>query len=237
MGTSRRRSRRRAGSCARERGARGASALGIAHRDVSPQKFLVGLDGIPRLVDFGVAKAIGRVQETREGQREGKIAYMAPEQIRGAQATRLVDVYAAAIVLSEMLTGERLFGGDNDVTVLERALHRDPEAPSTRNKEVTAAFDEVVLKGLARDPSQRCATAREMARAIESATPIASVSKVGEWVASIAGEGRRDRERLASAYAEVTPVAHARPARRSPRSTCPSRRATSRRRSRTNVAS
>ncbi len=181
--------------------------LGIVHRDVSPQNILVGLDGIPRLVDFGVAKAIGRVQQTREGQLKGKIAYMAPEQIRGANPTRLVDVYAASIVLWEMLTGERLFGGENDVTVLERALHHDPEAPSTRNKEVTTAFDEVVLKGLSRDPSSRYTTAREMARAIESATPIASVSKVGEWVESIAGEAIAER---AAKVAEIESVSQVR---------------------------
>jgi serine/threonine-protein kinase len=168
-------------------------ALGIVHRDVSPQNILVGLDGIPRLVDFGVAKAIGRVQTTREGQLKGKIAYMAPEQIRGATPTRLVDVYAAAIVFWEMLTGERLFGGENDVVVLERALHHDPEAPSTRTKDIPAALDTVVLMALARDPAKRFQTAQEMAREIENVTQVASVSKVGEWVESIAGEAIAER--------------------------------------------
>ncbi|HSQ65553.1 MAG TPA: serine/threonine-protein kinase [Polyangiaceae bacterium] len=162
--------------------------LGIVHRDVSPQNVLVGLDGIPRLVDFGVAKAAGRLQTTREGQLKGKIAYMAPEQIRGATSTRLVDVYAAAVLLWEMLTGDRLFGGDNDVTVLERVLHMEVRAPSAIATDVSKELDAIVLKALAREPEKRFGTAREMAREIENAIHVASVSKVGEWVESIAGE-------------------------------------------------
>ena len=167
--------------------------LEIVHRDVSPQNILVGLDGIPRLVDFGVAKAIGRVQTTREGQLKGKIAYMAPEQIRGTTPTRLVDVYAASIVLWEMLTGKRLFGGDNEVTVLERALHHDPEPPSKYAEAVSPELDAVVLKGLARDPAARFETAKEMARAIEDVVQVASVSKVGQWVEEVAGEAIEER--------------------------------------------
>jgi len=162
--------------------------LGIVHRDVSPQNVLVGLDGIPRLVDFGVAKAAGRLQTTREGQLKGKIAYMAPEQIRGATPTRLVDVYAGAVLLWEMLTGDRLFGGDNDVTVLERVLHMEVRPPSAIATDVPKELDAIVLKALAREPEKRFGTAREMAREIENAIHVASVSKVGEWVESIAGE-------------------------------------------------
>src|SRR5450432_1251573 len=71
--------------------------LHIVHRDISPQNVLVGTDGVARVLDFGVAKAAGRVQTTREGQLKGKLAYMAPEQISG-NVTRQTDVYAAAIV-------------------------------------------------------------------------------------------------------------------------------------------
>src|SRR5208282_661106 len=78
--------------------------LGMVHRDVSPQNILVGVDGVPRVLDFGVAKAAGRVQTTREGQLKGKLGYMAPEQI-GGQVSRASDVYAASVVLWEALTG------------------------------------------------------------------------------------------------------------------------------------
>jgi serine/threonine-protein kinase len=69
--------------------------MNLVHRDVSPQNVLVGTDGIPRLVDFGIAKASGRSQTTREGQLKGKLAYMAPEQARGETLTRRTDIYAA----------------------------------------------------------------------------------------------------------------------------------------------
>ena len=72
--------------------------LGIIHRDVSPQNVLLGADGVPRVLDFGVAKAVGRAANTRDGQLKGKLAYMAPEQITSGAVTRRTDVYAATIV-------------------------------------------------------------------------------------------------------------------------------------------
>src|SRR5579859_759387 len=87
--------------------------LNIVHRDVSPQNVLVGIEGTARVLDFGVAKAIGRVQTTREGQIKGKLAYMPPEQLHGGRVTRQADVYAAAVVTWETLTGARLFAGEH----------------------------------------------------------------------------------------------------------------------------
>jgi serine/threonine protein kinase len=97
-------------------------SLGIVHRDISPQNVMVGLDGVARVLDFGVAKASGRLQTTREGQLKGKLGYTAPELIRGRAVTRAADIYSSAVVLWETLTGDRLFAGDNDANVLERAL-------------------------------------------------------------------------------------------------------------------
>src|SRR5579863_8618035 len=77
--------------------------LGIVHRDVSPQNILVGIDGVARVLDFGVAKAAGRLHTTREGELKGKLAYMAPEQLETGTLTRQSDVYAAAVVLWETL--------------------------------------------------------------------------------------------------------------------------------------
>ena len=108
--------------------------LGIVHRDVSPQNILVGADGVARVLDFGVAKAAGRVQTTREGQLKGKLAYMAPEQTRG-MVSRATDVYAAAVVLWETLTGRRLFSGENEAEMLapgHRGPHRAAEPPGAR---------------------------------------------------------------------------------------------------------
>src|SRR5262249_3836042 len=86
----------------------GGGPLRLIHRDVSPQNIMVRSDGSAAVVDFGVAKAAGRFHSTAEGQIKGKLPYMAPEQVRGQTLTRGVDIYAAAAVLWEMLTGERL---------------------------------------------------------------------------------------------------------------------------------
>ncbi|MDP9152218.1 MAG: serine/threonine protein kinase, partial [Myxococcota bacterium] len=79
--------------------------LGLVHRDVSPQNVIVGADGVARVVDFGIAKAAGRLAVTCEPARKGKIAYMAPEQLRAQPVSVRTDVYAASVVLWECLTG------------------------------------------------------------------------------------------------------------------------------------
>src|SRR5262245_22698505 len=128
--------------------------LGIVHRDVSPQNILVGADGSARVLDFGVAKAAGRAQTTRDGQVKGKIAYMPPEQLSGCAVTRSVDIYAAAVVLWETLAGRRLFDGETEALVLVRAIEGKIDPPSHHRPELTPSIDAVVLRGLSRDPSQ-----------------------------------------------------------------------------------
>ncbi|MBK6695655.1 MAG: serine/threonine protein kinase [Myxococcales bacterium] len=177
-----------------ERGA----ALGIVHRDVSPQNAIVGTDGVTRLLDFGVAKARGRSQVTREGQVKGKLAYMAPEQLLGDQMTRSVDVFAAAVVLWEVLTGRRLFRADSEGHVVTRILHGNIDLPSAVVPELGASFDEVVMKGLARDPEARFASARDFAQALAQAGDMADAAEVGDWVARTASGSLTWRtERLA----------------------------------------
>jgi serine/threonine-protein kinase len=161
--------------------------LGLVHRDVSPQNVLVGIDGVPRVVDFGVAKAAGRVQTTREGQLKGKLAYMAPEQIHGIEVTRRSDIYAASIVLWELLAGQRLFERESDAAVMLAALTSEPVAPSTIKPGLPERLDRITLRGLSRSPEARYATAREMAIELEEAVVVALPSEVGEWAQSIAG--------------------------------------------------
>ena len=162
--------------------------LNIVHRDVSPQNILAGVDGVARVLDFGVAKAAGRVQTTREGQLKGKIAYMAPEQLHGAPVTRQTDVYASAVVAWEGLTGKRLFQFDNEAALVTAILQGRIPPPSEAAPHVPAAFDRVVMRGLERDASKRYATAREMAVDLEKCVGIASASEVGEWVERLAGD-------------------------------------------------
>jgi serine/threonine-protein kinase len=161
--------------------------LGVVHRDVSPQNVLVGQDGIARVVDFGIAKARGRLSTTEEGRLKGKLAYMAPEQLRADEVTRKSDVYAAGIVLWELLCGERLFAGDNEGHILEQALLADIAPPSGHAADLPKGLDDVVLRALERDPAQRYATARDMVAALDTCVLPAPASEVAAWVSAIAG--------------------------------------------------
>jgi eukaryotic-like serine/threonine-protein kinase len=168
------------------------NSLGIVHRDVSPQNIVVGADGIARVLDFGIAKAAGSVHVTQEGQIKGKLAYMAPEQLKG-MSSRRTDVYAAAVVLWEVLTGRKLFVGENDGQTLTRVVSEVVEPPSTYG--APASLDAVVLRGLSRDPAERFDTTRAMAAALTKAVPAAAPEVVAAWVERWAGatiEQRKD---------------------------------------------
>jgi serine/threonine-protein kinase len=176
--------------------------LDLVHRDVSPHNVLVGSDGIARVLDFGVAKARGRAQTTRVGQLKGKLAYMAPEQLRG-KVTRRSDVFSASIVLWEALTGTRLFQGDDEGAIIDKLLHAPIPSPRQYAPGVTRELEGVVLCGLARDPSKRFATARDMAIALENQAALATPIEVGAWVERIAGVTLTQRaERVAAIEAE-----------------------------------
>jgi serine/threonine-protein kinase len=169
--------------------------LGLVHRDVSPQNVLVGADGIARVLDFGIAKAAGRIQVTRDGQIKGKLAYMPPEQLAGRELTRAVDIYASAVVMWETLTGERLFKGETEGETLAKIL-RDPiPAPSDCVPSLPRGFDAPLLKALSRDVHQRHATAKELARELEKVCGIASPTEVGEWVEKVVGHVLSAREK------------------------------------------
>lgn len=157
------------------------SPLGIVHRDVSPQNVIVGADGVARVLDFGIAKAAGRLQEqTREGQLKGKLSYMAPEQL-SQETSRLTDIYAASVVLWETLTCQRLLQGETEAQTVMKVLTAHAPPPS-EVADVPAAYDAVVLHGLAATPAGRFATAREMSVALAKCGPKAEPHEVAEWL-------------------------------------------------------
>jgi serine/threonine protein kinase len=172
---------------AHEARAEDGTELHIVHRDVSPQNIIVGVDGVARVLDFGVAKAAMRSQATKEGEIKGKISYMAPEQLKAHALDRRADIFAAGIVLWEALTGRRLFRGDDLGQTVERLLHAEVAPPSSLNPEVSAELDAVVMRALERDPARRFPTAREFAIALREATSLASPTEVADWVRSLGG--------------------------------------------------
>jgi serine/threonine-protein kinase len=159
--------------------------LDVVHRDVSPQNVIVGADGVARMLDFGIAKAAGRAQITREGQIKGKLAYMAPEQIRG-QVDRRTDVFSAAVVLWEALAGRRLHEGLKEIDIVTRVVKGAFDPPSMYFDAVPKELDAITLKGLSPKPSERFASAREMALEIEQKVGLASPREVSEWVEGLA---------------------------------------------------
>lgn len=156
--------------------------LALVHRDVTPENILVGADGVARLMDFGVAKAQGRLHATKDGGVRGKLAYLAPEQV-GGDVTPRTDLYAVGLVLWEMLTGERVITGETEPELLVKAMDPSIEPPSTRAAQVSPRLDAVVMRALCKEPEGRFADANAQADAIEDAArPLASTAEVSAWV-------------------------------------------------------
>jgi eukaryotic-like serine/threonine-protein kinase len=171
--------------------------LGLVHRDMSPQNILIGVDGSARVLDFGVAKAEGRMQNTQEGQIKGKLMYMPPEQLAGVNVTRTADIYSMGVVLFEVLTGERMFAGENEGAALGRILNNQMRMPSEVHPDL-ARFDAVVNKAVAGNPLARYETARDMAHDLETCVLAASPSEVGAWVEHLARTALATRARRVS---------------------------------------
>ena len=135
---------------------------GVVHRDVSPHNILIGTNGAIKLVDFGVAKALGRVSEsTRAGQLKGKFGYMSPEQALGRPVDRRSDVFSLGIVLFELTTSRRLFRGESDVETLKLVISGQVPSPSSIDPSYPPELERIVLRALERDPRLRYQTAAE----------------------------------------------------------------------------
>ena len=157
--------------------------LGLVHRDVSPQNVLVGSDGIAKLADFGIAKAFGRMtEETVAGDVKGKVAYVAPEQLRGLPAAPQSDLYAAGVVFWELLTGQRLFNCPGKTSQERRKMTaRDPR---TVHPSLPAPICDILMRALLEEPFERYDTSLEMADALEEAARRAGLNASHRAVAT-----------------------------------------------------
>ncbi|NOU31766.1 MAG: serine/threonine protein kinase [Polyangiaceae bacterium] len=159
--------------------------LGVIHRDVSPQNILVGIDGIVRLIDFGVAKANGRLVTTEDGSVKGKIAYMAPEYLKGEDIGPSVDIFSAALVLWELLAGRRVYEGQEERQIVFMAVHGAVRKLSKVAPDISSDIEELVMRGLEPQPQARYRSAMEFASALESTGLCASGIEIGRWLQEV----------------------------------------------------
>ena len=173
--------------------------LQVVHRDVSPQNVFIGYDGTVRVVDFGIARAVGRLHKTLSGVVKGKVAYMAPEQLRSEEVDRRADVWALGVVLWEMLTCERLFRRDAEGKQI-RAVLEDPIPPPSSRGVGSDELDAIVLRALARPRDERWQTTRELGRELRkhlaSRGEYVSSAEIGEQMELLFRDERRTKEAL-----------------------------------------
>ncbi len=143
-----------------------ARPMGVVHRDVSPQNVLISFEGAIKMIDFGVARAYGRVAHTSPGGLKGKIDYMSPEQASAEEVDHRADVFALGIVLWEILTGKRLFRRDTELATM-RAIVDDPIPKPSEVAAVPPELEAIVMRALRKRRDARFATAGEMADALE----------------------------------------------------------------------
>jgi serine/threonine protein kinase len=140
--------------------------LNIVHRDVSPQNILVSYAGAVKVIDFGVARVMGRSSVTKPGGLKGKIHYMAPEQAASGRVDRRSDVFALGVVLWEAICGRRPFRRESEIETL-RAVVEESIPPPSKFVRVPARLESIVMRALERNPANRFQTAQEMALALE----------------------------------------------------------------------
>ena len=144
-----------------------AHERGFVHRDIKPQNILVDAAGLAKVVDFGIAKGLSDSTLTEAGTGLGTVHYLSPEQASGLMATPSSDIYSLGVIAYEMLTGRLPFEADSAVGVAMKHLHEAPKHPSQVNPRVPRPAGDVVMRALAKDPTQRFPTAGDFARALD----------------------------------------------------------------------
>lgn len=140
--------------------------LNIIHRDISPQNVIVSYDGEVKIIDFGIAKAASKVDETKAGVLKGKFGYMSPEQALGESVDSRTDIFSAGIILFELLTGERLFASESELETIKKIQKANIPPPSKYNPAIPKQLEDIVLKALAKDRNDRFERARDFQRGL-----------------------------------------------------------------------
>lgn len=147
-----------------------AHRQGVIHRDIKPANLLVEKGGRVKLTDFGVARITGEATRT-QGSMIGTLKYMAPEQVQGLKVDARADLFSAAVVAYQLLTGTRPFDGDNDFSIIHQVIGHTPAAPTSLVPELPAAVDAVFACAMAKDRNERFATAGDFWQGLREAFP------------------------------------------------------------------
>jgi len=138
----------------------------VIHRDIKPQNVMLASDGLLKVTDFGIARAGAESEMTEAGSVIGTAQYLSPEQAHGGELTSASDCYSAGVVLYEMLTGRVPFDGERPVVVAMKQINEPPVPPRTYEPDIPPALEAVVLKALAKRPSERYRSAEEFSAAL-----------------------------------------------------------------------
>ncbi len=152
-----------------------AHSSGVIHRDIKPANILFDAQGQPVVTDFGIAKAADNVKLTATGMAVGTPQYMAPEQAKGNPSDHRADIYALGCVLYEMVCGRPPFSGETPVSIAVKHISEPPPPPRSFRADVPDWLESIILKALAKEPSDRFSTAADMARALNAKTLVGPV--------------------------------------------------------------
>jgi eukaryotic-like serine/threonine-protein kinase len=181
--------------------------LNIIHRDMSPQNVMVSYEGEVKIIDFGIAKSTTQQENTRVGTLKGKFGYMSPEQVDGLEVDGRTDIFAMGIMIWEMLSEQRLFLSNNEMTTLRKI--RDCKIPSLReiDPNIPIELEKIVNKSLMRNKTQRYQTAAELQKDLQSFlnryNPDFSSQDFSEFIKETYAEEIIDARKRQVAYSKV----------------------------------
>jgi serine/threonine-protein kinase len=142
---------------------------GIVHRDIKPANIMLPYEGSVKVMDFGIAKVVGEIGNTRTGIRIGTIWYMSPEQIRGTSVGLQSDIYSIGVMLYQMVTGRMPFSGETEFDIMKSHIEDTPPAPWKINSNIPREIGRIILKAIAKNPKERYQSVKELAAEIRKA--------------------------------------------------------------------